>query len=157
MIYVMIGIPGSGKSTYAKQLSKELGCEVISTDNLRNLHPDWPEDAIWPEVYRLNAESLRNGQDAIFDATNATPKVRKRFVDEVEKHGVTMQMAGYFFDTPWEECKERVIKRNTMPGERYLPPEIVESYGHSIIKPTLEEGFLFIKIVKNGEVIEELR
>ena len=157
MIYLMIGVPGSGKSTYSKQLKEELQCEIISTDNLRNIHPDWTETMIWPEVYRLNALALKEGRDAIYDATNATPKVRKRFVDEVEKHGVKVEMVAYYFDTPWEECQRRVIKRNDMPGERYLPPEVVESYGNTIIKPTLEEGFKFIRIVHNGEVVEEIK
>lgn len=157
MIYIMIGVPGSGKSTYAKQLQKELNCEIVSTDALRNNHPDWEESMIWPEVYRLCALALQNNDDVIFDATSATPKVRKRFVDEVEKYGVEMQMAAFYFDTPWEECRQRVIKRNTMPGERYLPPEVVESYGHSIIKPTLDEGFTFIKIIQNGQIVQEIK
>lgn len=157
MIYVFIGVPGSGKSTYAKQLQQKMNIEVISTDNLRNIHPDWEEAKIWPEVYRLNALALSEGRDVVYDATSATPKVRKRFVEEVEKHGVKMEMGAYFFDTPWEECQKRVIKRNTMAGERYLPPEVVESYGHSIIPPTLDEGFKFIRIVQNGEVIKEIK
>ena len=43
-----------------------------------------------------------------------------------------------------------------MPGERYLPLEVVESYGKRVIKPTLDEGFVFIKTVKGGKIIEEV-
>ena len=43
-----------------------------------------------------------------------------------------------------------------MPGERYLPPEVVESYGKRVIKPTLDEGFEFIKIIKGGKIIKEV-
>ena len=31
MIYMLSGITGSGKSSYAKKLKKELNCEVLST------------------------------------------------------------------------------------------------------------------------------
>ena len=156
MIYLMVGIPGSGKSTYSKSLKKELQCEVISTDQVRNDHPDWDESKVWPEVYNRAANALKEKRDAIFDATNTTPKVRKRFVDEVQKHEVEVEMAAYFFDTPWEVCYERVLRRNEMPGERFLPPEVVESYGKSIIAPTLDEGFKFIKVIKDGKIVEEI-
>ena len=33
---------------------------------------------------------------------------------------------------------------------------IVESYGKRVIKPTLDEGFVFIKTVKGGKIIEEV-
>ena len=49
-----------------------------------------------------------------------------------------------------------MIKRNQIPGERYLPPEVVESYGKSITKPTFEEGFKFIKTIQYGKIVEEL-
>ena len=156
MIYMLSGITGSGKSSYSKKLKKELNCEVLSTDELRNIHPDWSEDLIWPEVYRLLSEALKNNIDIIYDATNITPKVRNRIITEVEKHNVKAVVGVYFFDTSWKVCQKRVIKRNQIPGERYLPPEVVESYGKRVIKPTLDEGFVFIKTVKGGKIIEEV-
>lgn len=156
MIHLLVGIPGSGKSTYAKELKIELNCDIISTDTVRNEHPEWIEPMIWVEVYKRSAEALKNNVDVIFDATNATEKVRKRFVDEVSKYDVEVKMGAYFFDTPWEECTNRVIKRNTMPNERYLPPEVVESYGKSITKPKISEGFSFVKVIRNGIIEEEI-
>ena len=155
MIHLLVGIPGSGKSTYSKELKQILSCEIISTDEVRNQHPDWQEPKVWEEVYLLAANALKNGIDVIFDATNPTVKVRKRFIDEVAKHDVEVIMGAYFFDTPWEECTKRVILRNEIPGERYLPPEVVESYGKSVTKPTFAEGFKFIKTIRNGLVVEE--
>ena len=29
-LYIMIGLPGSGKSTYAKKLSKEINAKIVS-------------------------------------------------------------------------------------------------------------------------------
>lgn len=156
MIHMLSGITGSGKSSYSKKLRKQLNCEVVSTDELRNLHPDWSEDLIWPEVYRLLSDALKNNIDIIYDATNITPKVRNRIVTEIEKRGVKAIIGVYFFDTSWKVCLKRVIKRNEMPGERYLPPEVVESYGKRVIKPTLDEGFEFIKIIKGGKIINEV-
>ena len=85
LVHMMVGIPGSGKSTYSNKLHKEFGYPIVSTDVVRTLHPDWEESLIWPEVYRLCAEYLSNNQDIIYDATNITPKVRNRFCEEVNK------------------------------------------------------------------------
>ncbi len=154
MIHLLVGVPGSGKSTFSKDLRKELNCDVISTDTVRNENPDWDEPKVWNEVYRRAAEALKKNIDVIFDATNPTEKVRKRFIDEVSKHDAEVVMGAYFFDTPWEECQRRVIVRNTMPGERYLPPEVVESYGRSVTVPKLEEGFKFVKLIRLNKVVE---
>ena len=89
---MLIGIPGSGKTTFAKTLSATLKCDIASTDKVRKDNPKWKEEQVWSEVYRLCAEALKDGKDIIFDATNITPKVRERFVSEVEKNGVKMDV-----------------------------------------------------------------
>ena len=119
MVHFLIGIQGSGKTTFSKELAKKLNCEIISTDGLRNAHPDWAESMIWPEVYRLIAEALKQDIDIIYDATNITPKVRNRFKEELLKHNVEIKMGAYYFNTPWEICQKRVIKRNSEPNERF--------------------------------------
>lgn len=150
-VHMMVGIPGSGKSTYARQLSQEKGYKVVSTDVIRMVHPDWEEPLIWPEVYRLTAEYLKNGTDVIFDATNITPKVRNRFKDEVSKYFNEFEVAAYYFDTLPVICAKRVEMRNKMANELYLPVEVVFSYGEKIVKPTLDEGFIEIINVNNLE------
>ena len=150
MIHMLVGIPGSGKSTYALALREKLNCEIISTDVVRIENPDWKEEAIWPEVYKRCADALKQGRDAIFDATNVTTRVRKRFVDEVSKLGATVEMGAYFFDTPVNVCAKRVNERNKVGTQYELPVSVVYSYGSSITYPTLDEGFVFVKRIVNG-------
>lgn len=154
MIHMLIGIQGSGKSTFANELNREKGYKIISTDQVRKDNPGIEEALVWPNVYNQAAEALKNNVEAIFDATNITPKARKRFFDNVRNLGVEPVVGAYFFDVDVEICHERVIKRNENKDELYLPPEVVYSYAENIIKPTLDEGFVFIKIVKNGKVID---
>lgn len=144
IVHMMVGIPGSGKSTYSKVLNEKFGYPVVSTDVVRTLHPDWEESLIWPEVYRLCAEYLSNGQDIIYDATNITPKVRNRFCDEVNKIFKDYERIAYFFDVPVEVCIKRVDERNKIPGNLFLPTEVIASYGERIVKPKYEEGFIKI-------------
>lgn len=149
-VHMMIGIPGSGKTTYAKALAKTKNYKIVSTDYVRMLHPNWNENLIWPEVYRLCASFLAEDNDIIFDATNITPKVRQRFKDEVLKHYQDFQMKAYFFTTNLQLCMERVEKRNKMDNELFLPIEVIASYSEKIIEPTLDEGFIDIIKIDNS-------
>lgn len=158
-VHLMIGIQGSGKSTFSKQLSQENNILIVSTDVVRKNNPNWPEENIWPEVYRLTAETLKSGHDVIFDATNITPKVRNRFIENVLKHfenssidSLPFEFVGYFFDTDPNVCFERVKRRNEIEGELYLPPEVVYSYHERLVKPTYDEPFTLIYYVHDGKI-----
>ncbi len=153
-IHMLVGIPGSGKSTYAKNvLVKEHNYPIISSDAVRQAHPDWDETLVWPEVYRLLAEAIKKGQDAIYDATSPTPKVRARFFERLQENvgDTPFQVGAYYFPTPMEVCYERIQKRNNMPGELFFPLEVLESYATTIVEPTKEEGFAFVKVIKTYE------
>lgn len=160
-VHLMIGIQGSGKSTFASKLSKEENIAIVSTDRVRQLNPNWPEQNIWPEVYRLCAENIKNNCDVIFDATNITPKVRERFLNNVLTHfdnsdiaNLPFEFVGYFFDVDPKVCCERVKLRNDNPNELYLPPEVVFSYHERLVKPSYDEHFSKIYHVVNNELIE---
>ena len=89
-IYMLIGIQGSGKSTYARVKSKELSIPIVSSDNVRDENPDSPEENTFPLVYEKCAEYIKSGTDFIYDATSITKKVRKRFFDNMALHGLTV-------------------------------------------------------------------
>lgn len=150
MIYMMVGIQGSGKSTFAKKLSLEKKCDIISTDQVRKDFPGIKEDLVWPFVYEQVSNKVRKNEDCIFDATNITPKVRKRFIDEVKKFGVEPVIGVYYLKTDVEICHKRVIERNKDSNELYLPPEVVYSYNEKIVDPVVEEGFAFVEIIQNN-------
>ena len=147
-IHMLVGIPGSGKSTYATNLQKQFNYPIVSSDTVRNLHPDWKEELIFPEVYRLISEYLKNDQDIIYDATNITPKVRKRLVDELLPYGIEYEMVAYYFPILYEECYKRIAKRNEDANERFFPLDALKSYGERIIAPSLLEGFKEIKVIE---------
>lgn len=162
-VHLMIGIQGSGKSTFANKLSNDNNIMIVSTDRVRQLNPTWPEENIWPEVYRLTAELIKKGKDVIFDATNITPKVRERFLnnvlthfDDYSKENLPFEYIGYFFDVDPKICFDRVSKRNSDPNELYLPPEVVFSYYERLVEPTYNEYFTLIYIVKNNTLIKKM-
>jgi len=153
-LHLLIGIPGSGKSTFSKNIMKEYQCDCISSDVVRTLNPQMPESDVFPEVCRLCAYHLAQNEDVILDATNITPKVRSRNINDIKSHNVDFDVIAYYFKTDWRKCLERVKIRNLNPSERFLPLEVIASYGHKIVAPSHSEGFKDIVIINNNRTIQ---
>ena len=149
-LIMLIGIPGSGKTTYSKGLSEEYNANVISSDVVRQTYVGIDEKEVFPTVYRLCIEELKNNRNVILDATHITPKVRKRSFDSLDRYEVEYEKIAVYVDTPVEVCIKRVEIRNKNPKELFLPLEVIESYGKNIIPPSQEEGFNEIRIIKSG-------
>ena len=76
---MMVGLPRSGKSTYAKELADEISAVVCSSDairqelcgdeNLQNKNED-----VFRVLHRRIKEYLRKGTNVIYDATNINSK-----------------------------------------------------------------------------------
>ena len=149
VLHLMVGIQGSGKSTYSKKLNQEYGYKIISSDEVRKMHPDWEEVKVFPEVYRLCANELKEGRDVIFDATNITPKVRGKNIGLVRELYPDFEVYAYFINTDKEKCKERVKRRNNINGELYLPIEVIDSYFENLVVPSIDEGIDKVIIINN--------
>lgn len=66
ILHLMVGVQGSGKSTYSNKLNKEYGYKIISSDEVRKMHPDWEEIRVFPEVYRLCAIETKRRKRCYF-------------------------------------------------------------------------------------------
>lgn len=151
ILHMMMGIQGSGKSTYSKKLSKEYNCKIMSTDEVRKANPNLDEKYVFPEVFKLCSIELKNGRGVIFDATNITPKVRERNLNSIKELYSDFETYIYFINTDVEICKKRVNERNKKDGEIFIPMEVIESYSKNIIPPSAEEGFDKIIVLNNYE------
>ena len=148
-LIMLIGIPGSGKTTYSSDLSKEYNAIVVSTDKVRQTYVGIDEKDVFPTVYKMCYEELNAGSNVILDATHITPKVRKRSFDALDTFGISYDKVAVYIDTPVEECVRRVEIRNQDPTELFLPLDVIVSYGKNIVPPSSEEGFVEIRVIKN--------
>lgn len=147
--YVLIGIPGSGKTTYRNEFNKDNKIICVSTDDVRQKNKGIDEKMVWPLVYKTIGENLKNGFDVIFDATSTTKKVRDRLINEVNAYYENYELIGLYFPTSYRVCMNRVKKRNEDPNELFLPLDVIESYGNNIYPPTYEEKFDKALVISN--------
>lgn len=93
---VLMGAPGSGKSTYAKGT----GAHVVTTDGAR-ARGQSPGETLH-NAYREIHTALAAGKNVVFDTTGANPAVRKAAATIAAKHGA--QLAARVVDTPVGAC-----------------------------------------------------
>lgn len=148
-VYLLCGLQGSGKSTYAKTHAEALNSKIVSTDQIRIKYSPIEEDKVFPKAYQLISEHIKEGYNVIFDATNINFEMRKKNLEGIlnlveEK----IEFICICLKTDKEICKQRVEKRNTLKGEIFLPLEVIDSFDHLFEEPVLEEGFNEIIFVK---------
>lgn len=136
-VLVLVGIPGSGKSTYAHKLEAD-GWVRINQDDLgsRNKCKD------------LAKEALGNGKNVVIDRCNFDVRQRRSWIDLAAQYGCTVDAA--VFQVSPEECIARILNRGAHPT---LPPTadvagIVGKFKDMYIEPTAEEGFSSITYIK---------
>lgn len=141
-IIVLVGLPGSGKSTYVERL----GAPTISSDGVRGLLADDPTDqSIHGRVFRVMRYLLRQrleiGRPVTYvDATHLTPRERAPYLRLGERYGCPVEAV--FFDVPLEVCRERNRGR-----ARVVPEEALERMALKLKPPSLKEGFSGITVI----------
>lgn len=119
------GLPGSGKTTWAKQYQAMYpGTVRTNKDELRAMchdskHSKARESLVCSVRDFIVEQALGNGQDCIVDDTNFYPKHRAHMEEIAAKHSAVVEIID-FTDTPLEECIARDLKRPNSVGERVI-------------------------------------
>ncbi|UII19269.1 polynucleotide kinase-phosphatase [Fulvivirga ligni] len=153
-LVVLVGISGSGKSTFAKRLFKET--EVISSDRCRALVSDNENDQsattdAFELVHYIAAKRLKNGLLTVIDATNVQSDSRKPLVALAKKYHCLP--VAIVLDVPEKECQ----LRNESRDDRNFGNHVVRQQRSQLrrsIKSLKREGFRHIHVLKSVEEID---
>ncbi len=148
--YVMVGLPGVGKSTYIKSLKEQFSnLVVISRDDL--LEEFAKEHGIsYHEAYNQNtyngnpidtklnfnkAKACQDGKTVVVDMTNMTIAARRRAMGNAPKY--YKKIAIVFEVEDQEEHKRRLDSR----PNKFIPQSALEFLQSIYVNPSTDEGF----------------
>ena len=136
---LLVGIPASGKSTYAQHLATVQGAVIVSTDAIRlklygneEVQGNWSE--IERELHRLIKHYVALNVPVIVDATHTKPEHRKPLLN-LSSH---IKWACYWLDADLNECQDRNQAR-----ARKVPRQVIKTMYNQLklTPPTKGEGF----------------
>src|SRR5437899_1894998 len=151
---VLIGVSGSGKSTFARKHFRST--EILSSDYCRGLvSDDENSQAATKDAFELlhfiARKRLAAGKLTVVDATNVQPESRKPLV-EIAREFHCLPVA-FVLDVP-----ERVAHdRNKTRADRAFGPHVIRQQAqqlHRSLRGLEREGFRHVHVLKSLEEIE---
>jgi len=146
LCHLLVGLPGSGKSTFARQLNEQIpNSVIISTDAIRlRLYGDEKIQGDWNTIEQSVIEQVRlaitHEQTAIYDATNVRLDWRNSLLDKVSD--LNPEWIAWWINTPVNICKYWNKRRS-----RKVPNYVINAYYDDLQQspPTLGEGYIAVK------------
>jgi len=129
-IIIMMGYPGSGKSTIAKNICKNESFVYIEGDLYKTS----------TKMIKASLEHITQNKSIIFDATNSSSKKRQEYIELGKKYNY--KIVCIHVSTPLEVAYKQNKLRNY---EKYVPKIAYSVYKKNYEEPSEIEGFkLFV-------------
>ena len=116
IVVALCGLPGTGKSHFAAELSRRFPCLVLGSDRLRKTLVAEPKYTrgeharVFSAAHALLESLLHEGYPVVFDATNLTERAREPLREIAGKAGATLVLVQ--FDAPPDLVRQRLARRS---------------------------------------------
>ncbi len=142
ILIIMVGPPGSGKTTIAESICDKFdNFVIISPDKIReevtgDISNQTQNDVVFGRVYGQLRTNLENGKNVIYDATNCRSTYRYKIIDVCKDYAYTIICI--MSTTPISECIRRNDERS-----RIVPEDVIEKMYFNLRKhpPIIFEGY----------------
>ena len=144
-LYIMIGLPGSGKDTVIKNITKNMSEDeklktiILSSDDIRIELFGWEDQTkngiVFQEMNKRCKERLSLGWNVIYNATNLNKKRRMALINEMKK---------YFNNVYAILCLcplGTIYERNFIRAERHIPEDKLLQMFKTMDIPLKYEGY----------------
>lgn len=141
---ILIGAPGSGKSSYCRERLFHTHVR-ISLDLVRTRFREGC----------LIDVCLATSQKFVVDNTNPTVRERSGYIAAAKAKG--FNIAGIYFRSKTEECLRRNADRR---GHQRVPDVAILSFAKKLELPRFDEGFdelVYVRLTENGFLAEDWR
>ncbi len=141
-LYITVGLPGSGKSTYVKNFIKDKDIEYLSSDSLRAVYGKSEEDQtvtplVFGHIKRTVDEFLKDGKNVLVDATSVNRKESSEYIKTAKKYDAKVVAIVFKMD------RQGLIERNKKRGEqggRVVPDWVIDKMLAKFEEPSYSEG-----------------
>jgi len=134
-IIIMIGLQGSGKSTFCLQFLPDVVRVNLDTLKTRN------------KEKRLIEQCFEEGISFVIDNTNPTREDRARYIAPAKAEGYCV--IGYFMQSRLADC---IRRNNQREGKERIPEKGIAATSRRLEFPSRAEGFDELYFVQNDGV-----
>ena len=128
---MLIGIPGSGKSTYLKSLPSD-NVRIVCPDDIRreltgNISDQSKNGEVWDKAKQDILNNISQGFYTILDATNVNTKARRNMLSLIKSNFPDINTYATLFDADPEVSKQRIKKDIDNKVDRSnVPDEVID-------------------------------
>ncbi len=160
-IVLICGLPGSGKSHFARKYFKKSGRKRINRKEIRkHLYEMFSFNDEWKEEYfcenqeilvkyiekKILEHLLFNSEKVLIDNISVSEKSRIDYVNLALKMKKTI--SAVYINTELDVCMERNRSRDK---EDAVPESLIANLSARAVLPEKKEGFLNVVIISNSE------
>lgn len=156
--YMLIGIPGSGKSSIAKEIKSQYPDVVIISSDIYIDNIALERGLSYSEVYRDTIEdaekwaskqlenAIKNKKNIVWDQTNVFESARKKKISRM--HQNKYDVIAMSLELSSEELRKRHNKRKA-DGGKHISYKIIQNMVDNYVRPHYGEGFAEVYLIND--------